>query len=279
MSWGGSGVTGCSGGGSAYGTPLHAQRFPLSTAADAEWDLSPMRTVSWSYALVCFDKKVSNPLEPEITILDRLSGMYVEDLPVEALPELAAIAGNGAPRDRVRAVSIAGALISAADPYTAEIRDEYGDSIAVLLAEVQSELAAGSPGEEDYEPDAFIDRIHSMLAFEDAAVWSLRLFELIDGEIEVECPLCWAAMTAHLGEPGFFTCTSGYPLDKVTKRPLIPADPDQMTRLGARLHQLAIASRQRTIARQLTYLFGRATCTENGQIFTPADAIERASMP
>ena len=237
-----------------------------------------MRTSADSSALTCFDEEVSNPLDPEVTTLDRLAGLYAEDIPVEALPELAAITDTGAPSDRARAVSIAGTLISAADPYTAEIRDRYGDSIAVLLAEVQSELTAGGPGE-DYDPEAFIDRVHSMLTFEDSAVWSLRLFELIDGEIEIECPVCWAAMTVHLDEPGFFTCTSGYPLDRVTKRPLTPAKPERMTGLGARLHQLALDGRQSTIARQLTYLFGRATCTENGHEFTPADALEKASMP
>ncbi|WP_280381171.1 hypothetical protein [Nocardia wallacei] len=218
------------------------------------------------------------PLDPETRILDRLTGMYAGDLPVEALPELAAIAAEGAPGDRARAVSIAGALISAADPYTAEIRDRYRDSIAALLGEVRSELAAEAPAA-DREPAAFIDRVHSMLTFEDSAAWSPRLFELTDGEIEIECPVCWAAMTVHLGGAGFFTCTSGYPLDRVTKRPLIPAHPDRLTGLGARLHRLALVGRQFTIARQFTYLFGRGTCTENGHEFTPVDALEKAAMP
>lgn len=75
----------------------------------------------------------------------------------------------------------------------------------------------------------------------------------IDEEFEIQCPVCWAAMIVHLGGPGFFICASGYPLDKVTKRPLIPANPGDMTGLGARLHQLALVGRQRTIARQLTF--------------------------
>jgi hypothetical protein len=228
--------------------------------------------------LSCFDAGVSNPLDPQTTILARLAGMYVGDLPADALPELAVIASTGIPSDRAQAVSIAGALISAADPYTAEIRDQYGDSIAVLLAQVQSELAVADPAE-DHEPDAFLDRVHSMLTFEDSVGWTQRLFELLDGEIEIECPRCWAAMTVHLGEPGFFTCVSGYPLDNITKRPMTPANPDHMSGLGARLHQLALAGRQRTIAQQLTYLFGRAICTENGHEFTPVDAIEKAAMP
>ncbi|MGF6886789.1 hypothetical protein ABIA39_005278 [Nocardia sp. GAS34] len=246
--------------------------------------------------LTWFDDEMSNPFDPEIEAL--LAGLPVEgadatareklrdvllhrydiDLPFSVLPELAAIVSDGSPSDRTQAVLVAGALIADADPYTAEIRDQYADSIAVLLAEVQSELAESRPGEQDHEPDTFIARVEAMLTFEDATVWSRRLDGLIDEEFEIECPVCWAAMMVYLGGPGFFTCTSGYPLDNVTKRPLIPIDPDQMTDLGARLHQLALIGRQHTIARQLTFLFGRATCTENGHEFTPADAIEKAAM-
>jgi hypothetical protein len=38
----------------------------------------------------------------------------------------------------------------------------------------------------------------------------------------------------------------------------------------------AVAGRQRVIARQLTFMFGRATCTECGHEFNPATAIEKA---
>ncbi|WP_147404046.1 hypothetical protein [Nocardia panacis] len=193
-----------------------------------------------------------------------------------ALPELAAIAAGGVPGDRYRAVSLAGALLAAADPYTAEIRDRYAEDICALLTEVGSELAAGGPAI-DSEPVVFLDRVHAMLTFEDAAGWSHRLLELVEAELEIECPVCWAAMTMHIGASGSFTCTSGYPLDKVTKRQLIPANPDQLTGLGARLRRLAVAGRQATIARQLTFLFGHAVCTENGHEFTPADAL--AAMP
>lgn len=42
------------------------------------------------------------------------------------------------------------------------------------------------------------------------------------------------------------------------------------------LAAIAVAGRQRVIARQLTFLFGHATCTEGGHEFIPAAAVEKA---
>ncbi|WP_327151926.1 hypothetical protein [Nocardia sp. NBC_01329] len=207
---------------------------------------------------------------------NELYHQYDSSVACAALPELAAIAGAGTSHDRFEAVSLAGALLAAADPYTAEIRERYVDDIAALRTEVLSELAESSP-EEDHEPDTFLYRVQAMLAFEDATAWSLRLAELLEEQFEIECPICWAAMTLHLDGPGFFTCTSGFPLDTVTKRPVAAADPDQLTGLGDRLYRTAGAGRQRVIARQLTFLFGRATCTEGDHEFIPAAAVEKAA--
>lgn len=243
--------------------------------------------------LTWFDSWVSEIFDPEtVALLAELSTsgtdtrvwtelwndlyhQYDSDVACAALPELAAIANAGTSHDRFEAVSLAGALLAAADPYTAEIRERYVDDIAALHTEALSELAESSP-EEDHEPDTFLYRVQAMLAFEDPTAWSLKLAELLEEQLEIECPICWAAMTIHLGGPGFFTCTSGFPLDTVTKRPVVAADPDQMTGLGDRLYRTAVTGRQRVIARQLTFLFGRATCTEGGHEFIPAAAVEKA---
>jgi hypothetical protein len=69
-----------------------------------------------------------------------------------------------------------------------------------------------------HEPSNFLQRVQAMLTFEDATAWSPKLLELIEEQLEIECPVCWAAMTIHLGGPRFFTRTSGFRLDTVTKR-------------------------------------------------------------
>lgn len=203
---------------------------------------------------------------------DELYHQYPSDVACAAVPELAAIAADGAPSDRFEAVQLAGALLAKADPYTAEIRERYAGHIATLLREAQVELAENSP-EDNHDPTSFVLRVQAVLAFEDATIWSEQLIGLLDEEFEIICPACWAAMDLYLGERGFFTCTGGYPPETVTRRPLVASHPDELTGLGHRLHRLAAAARQHTLARQLTYLFGRGTCTENGHQFIPADSV------
>ncbi|MEU0504507.1 hypothetical protein [Nocardia sp. NPDC005998] len=193
-----------------------------------------------------------------------------------ALPELAEIASSGTPADRLQAVELAGALIASAVPYTAEIRDRYASEISAMLREVRSELVEDCMGD-DHEPDAFVYRLQSMLAFEETTVWSQKLDGLVTGEFEIECPMCFATMFLVIGKHSFFTCWDDYALGDVDKIPLVAAVPDQLTDLGDRLYRLAVAGRQHTVARQLTFLFGRATCPENAHEFTPADAVTAAA--
>jgi hypothetical protein len=193
-----------------------------------------------------------------------------------ALPELAELAVNGTPAVRRRAVELAGAVIANAEPYTAKIRERYVIEISALLREVRFMLAEDCE-DDDHEPDAFVYGLQSMLAFEETTAWSRKLDGLVTGEFEIECPVCSTAMFLVLDEHGFFTCWEDYALGSVGKIPLIPATPDQLTNLGGRLYYLAMAGRQQTIARQLTFLFGRATCPENSHEFTLADAVDAAA--
>jgi hypothetical protein len=237
------------------------------------------------------DVPVSNPLRPQaVALLTELStdgadsGVWSnlrEELyyrhtgehACAALPALAALACGGGPLTRLRAIELAGDLIGRADPDTGGLRERYAPDIEALLDEVHADLAQPCPDDDD-EPDAFAYRLRSMLAFEGETGWSRRLAGLLGGEFEIKCPECSAVMFLALGTHGVFTCWDDDSLDDdVDDTELIPAVPAELELLPRRLHTLAVAARQVTLARHLTHLFGRTTCPRNGHEFTPADTV------
>ncbi|WP_157116887.1 hypothetical protein [Nocardia vaccinii] len=194
-----------------------------------------------------------------------------------ALPALAALAREGRPLTRLRAIELAGDLLARADPHAGAVRGRYARDIAALLARVRMDLAKKCV-DEDHEPDAFLYRVRSMLAFEGETEWSRRLGGLLGGEFEIKCPECSAVMFVVLGTHGVFTCWDDDSLaDDADDTDLVPAAPAGLTGLAHRLHTLAVTARQPVLARHLTYLFGRTTCPRNAHEFTPADTI--AGLP
>ncbi len=194
-----------------------------------------------------------------------------------ALPALAALAREGRPLTRLRAIELAGDLLARADPHTGCIRRRYARDIAALLDLVRSDLAK-KYADVDHEPDIFVYRMRSMLAFEGQTEWSRRLVGLIGGEFEIKCPECSAVAFVALGTHGVFTCWDDDSLtDDADDTDLIPAAPTQLAGLAHRLHTLAVTARQPILARRLTYFFGRTTCPRNAHEFTPADTI--AGLP
>lgn len=190
-----------------------------------------------------------------------------------ALPALAALARGGGTLTRLHAIELAGDLIGRADPDTGGLRERYAPDIAALLDEVHADLAQPCSDDDD-EPDAFAYRLRSMLAFEGETGWSRRLAGLLGGEFEIKCPECSAVMFLALGAHGVFTCWDDDSLDDdVDDTALIPAAPADLELLPRRLHTLAVAARQVTLARHLTHLFGRTTCPRYGHEFTPADTV------
>ncbi|MFD7846750.1 hypothetical protein ACFV4K_27920 [Nocardia sp. NPDC059764] len=186
-----------------------------------------------------------------------------------ALPALAHVAATGMSDARSDAITLAsGVLINAGG--VAEEARQYDVAITLLLNMVHDDLAV-APGEEDHAPEDFIGRLQSMLAFEDETVWAEKLDCLIEEELELDCPACGTTICLSLGRGGTFTCTVDYGLGNVIHVPLIPASPDQLNGLGARLYQLAMTARQPATALQITALFGHATCPPDDHQFIPAE--------
>ncbi|QLY30707.1 hypothetical protein H0264_37390 [Nocardia huaxiensis] len=229
---------------------------------------------------------MSNPLRPQaIALLRQLSGgqpdrflwselwnelyhLHSEEDACAALPALAHAAATGTPETRSEAITLASGVLNNAGGVE-EVR-QYGAAISLLLNVVHDSLTT-VPGKDDIAPADFICRLQSMLAFEDETVWAQKLDCLIEEELELDCPTCGTTIHMCLGRDGTFTCTVDYGLGNSGHAPLIPAAPHHLTGLGARLYQLAMTARQPATARQITALFGHATCSPDGHQFVPAE--------
>ncbi|MER5642710.1 hypothetical protein ABT095_37960 [Kitasatospora sp. NPDC002227] len=105
------------------------------------------------------------------------------------------------------------------------------------------------------------------------------LDNLVQGEYEVECLDCEVSLFIVLGEDGFFSCSDDYALRDVERTPLRPADPAELEGLAKQLHDRALADGQPVVALRLTYLFGRAACTDCGTVFSVADSVVANAIP
>ncbi|MEV7520865.1 hypothetical protein [Streptomyces sp. NPDC091371] len=177
-----------------------------------------------------------------------------------ALPYLAAIATGRAPGNPQDAVQMAGLIASASD---AEHDARYAEEIAALLPVARHLLDSAT----EHAP-TFVYLQQCVLAFEGERVWSAGKLEgLFEEEYEIDCPACESTLFIAFGDLGAFASAGDYVTTEPPKAPLLPADPVVLDPLPARLHQTALATGHTTIARGVTYLFGRATCPDCADVF------------
>ncbi|MFE1285669.1 hypothetical protein [Streptomyces sp. NPDC058751] len=185
-----------------------------------------------------------------------------------ALPHLAAIADGRAPGEPHEAVELAGLIASATDEEHTAL---YAEELAVLLP-VARRLLDSAASEHAV---AFVDLLQCVLAFEGERVWSTGLLEgLYQQEYEIECPECASELFVAFGDHGTFVSAGDYVTSTPPKAPLLAADPAGLAPLPARLHRTAARAGHEDIARALTYLFGRATCPDCGDVFPVAEQVE-----
>ncbi|GLY15194.1 hypothetical protein Kisp01_22090 [Kineosporia sp. NBRC 101677] len=196
-------------------------------------------------------------------------GVY--DASFAALPWLA---GQAAGTDReqvVNAVVLAAAILAAADDcgYTAEDTAPYAPEQDALRAAAEQQLHARR-----CPPLEYIYLMAAMLTFEGQTHWNEDLpAGLSDGEYELTCPACSAALLMVLDERGFYVAEAD---DEGWSRPLRPIDAARLEGLGRRLYDLADGDGQHEIATLLTFVFGEADCPrcEAGFVVT-----ERIGVP
>jgi hypothetical protein len=126
------------------------------------------------------------------------------------------------------------------------------------------------------DPRFFLYRLQAVVALEGDELWGAELHRIDDDEIEIECPNCGTVLFVAFGEAGHFATHEDYATKPVVeKTPLRPADPTKLDGAGHRLYQASLRAGQPSVATALTYLFGRAECTQCNTIFRVSDQVFR----
>jgi hypothetical protein len=200
----------------------------------------------------------------------------VYDASWAALPVLTDIALGRAPGGPIQAVTMAGLITTDPDE---ECRARYAREIGQLL-DVARALRA-DPGQDAH---TFVYLQMAVLAFEGGdGVWAEALERINAEEYDLECPECEEGLFVAFGSYGVFTSAGDYvtgtgkekEVDTEGRTELVPAAPDRLDGIGARLHGEAVEFGQAEVARALTYVFGRASCPSCEAEFTVSEEVEK----
>lgn len=183
------------------------------------------------------------------------------------IPHLADIAARFAPEHRDHVLVFAGEVAADLDDAS---RTRYAEALATLRRLSDGWLSAPT------DAQTFVYRLQAVLALEGDPVWGKELDRIVDEEVEVECPTCGTSLFVAIGERGHFATHEDYATKSdVERTPLLPAATGELIGVGHRLHTMSLEAQQPAVAAALTYLFGRATCTQCGTTFQVCDQVGR----
>ena len=183
-----------------------------------------------------------------------------------ALPHLVRLAASWTPAARAEPLLLAGAILGSGERHhqVADVRGRYEIEIFALRRLTQESLRSsfllGDTG-------TYVRLLQALMAFEGPGGLDSRLDGLIAQEYEISCPHCTAELSLTLGDRGY-AATYG---DVSTA--LLPADPVDLRGAALALHRTATRDQQKTVARQLTHLFGQATCPRCGALISIAEQV------
>jgi hypothetical protein len=162
-----------------------------------------------------------------------------------ALPLLSEMAAG-----QVNALLLAAAIVSSVDQQFDEIDPHrtYPAEMARLKETTEAAL------QNQTDEDTYVYLLQALLAFEGVEVWSDQLDRINDGEFEVVCSHCEEESSVELGQG-------------------TPAESAQLSGIGKRLHDRAIADGHPQVAEKLTHLFGEADCAACGERFRVDEAV------
>jgi hypothetical protein len=183
-----------------------------------------------------------------------------------ALPHLMRLAASWTPAARVEPLLLAGAILcSRAGHSHAEVRGRYEVEIFTLRRLTQESLRSSFLLQ---DTGTYVRLLQALAAFEGLGPWDARLDGLIAQEYGISCPHCATGLSVVLGDHAH---VAGH--DGVTTTALLPADPQNLEGAALVLHRTATRDQQKTVARQLGYLFGQATCPSCGVLISIAEQI------
>jgi hypothetical protein len=146
----------------------------------------------------------------------------------------------------------------------------YAEALAALHRLTNDWLATPT------DPQSFVFRLQAVMALEGDELWGAELDRIVHDEVEVECPQCGTSLFVAFGEDGHFATHEDYATKSdVEQTPLLPAEPADLDGVGQRLHLMSVQAGQQSVATALTYLFGRATCTQCSTTFRVSEQVFR----
>ncbi|MEV0738837.1 hypothetical protein AB0I51_23500 [Streptomyces sp. NPDC050549] len=190
-----------------------------------------------------------------------------------AMPVLTDIALERAPGGPIQAVTMAGLI--ATDP-DEECQRRYAHELDQLL-----DVARRLRADPTQDAHTFVYLQMAVLAFEGGGVWAEALEGVNSEEYDLECPECEEGLYVAFGSYGFFASAGDYVFatgkeeNTEGRTELIPAAPDALDGIGARLHGEAVESGQTEVATALTYVFGKANCPSCEAGFTVSEEVEK----
>ncbi|GAA3265588.1 hypothetical protein Dvina_16995 [Dactylosporangium vinaceum] len=195
-----------------------------------------------------------------------------------ALPGLAGIARAAARPDRDRALDLAAVIVRSLH------RNHKHDDLvranrhvpAALYRLAEDRLASVRA------PSAASALVHVMqdaLGFAGYTFWAKISLNFTDEHYHLGCPSCATRLAIVIGDYGHYAAIRHYNDGDIRRRPLIPADPDQLTGIGRWMYGTAIAGGDTVLANGITYLFGHATCSACECRFPLADSYEAENGP
>ncbi|MEO3821700.1 hypothetical protein [Plantactinospora sp. B24E8] len=198
------------------------------------------------------DSAATDPTSPAWDRIWRESGDQGSFAPASAalLPWLARTCAAFAPRDRERAVVLAGFI--ALDATDAD-RAVYADQVAALRALAVECLSVASTD------DMFVQLQQAVAGFDGDEIWGRELDRVNAGEVDVQCPDCDEELLVDL------------------RRGHAVIEPGLPSELARRLHAEAVQAGRESVAAALTRLFGRFSCSECGAGFVLADHLAGVS--
>jgi hypothetical protein len=196
----------------------------------------------------------------------------VYDASWAAMPVLVDIALGRAPGGAIQAVTMAGLITTDPDE---ECRARYAREIGQLL-----DVARVLRADPTQDAHTFVYLQMAVLAFEDGGVWAEALEGVNSEEYDLECPECEDGLFVAFGSYGVFTSAGDYVTgagkENVEGRTeLVPATPDRLDGMSARLHGEAVEFGQTEVATALTYVFGKASCPSCEAVFTVSEEVEK----
>ncbi|MBK3562795.1 hypothetical protein [Streptomyces sp. MBT62] len=197
----------------------------------------------------------------------------VYDASWAAMPTLVDIALERAPGGPIQAVTMAGLITTDPDE---DCHKRHASEIGQLL-----DVARRLRADPTQDAHTFVYLQMAVLAFEGGSVWAEALEGVNSEEYDLECPECEEGLYVAFGSYGVFTSAGDYVTgtgkeeNTEGRTELIPAVPDALDGIGARLHGEAVEFGQTEVATALTYVFGKASCPSCEAVFTVSEEIEK----